>query len=294
MRSGSRAKSSSWRRCSRARLPQPPQPPGPEAKPTLCWWESRNTKSRSCRCNSPTPTPVSSASSYRVRGAVEVPGSKNAFILTYDTDPQDLKSTALPMTELQSLFEEQLNKVGRVLLFVDVCKAGTIGTIHNTSVSANVQQLGDVEGDLFGLLASRPKEVSLEGPQFGGGHGVFSYYVIKGLEGAADENHDGVVDADELIKYVSDQVPMATANKQHPREFGTYDNMMRLSDTKKPGIDVARNDFAHWRVILDSRNGGPLYLAGAPQGQVPARQNPADTDRLTSAIDAGRILPSDP
>ncbi len=122
------------------------------------------------------------------------------------------------------------------------------------------------------MLASRPREVSLEGPEFGGGHGVFSYFVIKGLEGAADENKDGVVDADELIKYVSDQVPMATANKQHPREFGTYDNMMRLSDTRKQGITIAQNmDVAHWRVILDSRHGGPLYLAGTPQqGQIPA------------------------
>jgi protein O-mannosyl-transferase len=232
-------------------------------------------------------------------GTVEVPGSKNAFILTYDSDPQDLTSTALAVDELQTLFEEQLSKVGRVLLFVDVCKAGTVGTIHNTTVSSNVQQLGDIQGDLFGLLASRPREVSLEGPEFGGGHGVFSYYVIKGLEGAADANKDGVVDANELIKYVSDQVPMATANKQHPREFGTYDNMMRLSDTRKPGIDVARNDVAHWRVILDSRNGGPLYLAGAPQGQVAApqaapRATQAATDRLTSAIAAGRILPTDP
>ncbi len=228
-------------------------------------------------------------------GTVEVPGSKNAFILTYDSDPQDLTSTALAVDELQSLFEEQLGKVGRVLLFVDVCKAGTVGTIHNTTVSANVQQLGDIQGDLFGLLASRPREVSLEGPEFGGGHGVFSYYVVKGLEGAADANKDGVVDADELIRYVSDQVPMATANKQHPREFGTYDNMLRLSDTRKPGIDVARNDGAHWRVILDSRNGGPLYLAGAPQGQVAGPQaNLAVAGRLTSAIDAGRILPSDP
>ncbi len=228
-------------------------------------------------------------------GTVEVPGSKNAFILTYDSDPQDLTSTALAVDELQSLFEEQLSKVGRVLLFVDVCKAGTVGTIHNTTVSSNVQQLGDIQGDLFGLLASRPREVSLEGPEFGGGHGVFSYYVIKGLEGAADANKDGVVDADELIKYVSDQVPMATANKQHPREFGTYDNMLRLSDTRKPGIDVARNDVAHWRVILDSRHGGPLYLAGAPQGQIAAPQaSQAETDRLTSAINAGRILPSDP
>jgi protein O-mannosyl-transferase len=220
-------------------------------------------------------------------GTVEVPGSKNAFILTYDSDPQDLTSTALAVDELQSLFEEQLSKVGRVLLFVDVCKAGTVGTIHNTTVNSNVQQLGDIQGDLFGLLASRPREVSLEGPEFGGGHGVFSYYVIKGLEGAADANKDGVVDADELIKYVSDQVPMATANKQHPREFGTYDNMMRLSDTRKPGIDVAQ-----WHVILDSRNGGPIYLAGTPQAAPQASQ--AATDRLTSAINAGRILPTDP
>jgi tetratricopeptide (TPR) repeat protein len=220
-------------------------------------------------------------------GTVEVPGSKNAFILTYDSDPQDLKSTALAMTELQSLFEEQLNKVGRVLLFVDVCKAGTIGTIHNTSVSANVQQLGDVEGDLFGLLASRPKEVSLEGPQFGGGHGVFSYYVIKGLEGAADENHDGVVDANELIKYVNDSVPMATDNKQHPREFGTYDNTMRLSDVKKPGINLA-----HWRILLDSRSGQPLYLASTSMAGLPFEQQASDElDRFTSALNAGRILP---
>jgi tetratricopeptide (TPR) repeat protein len=223
-------------------------------------------------------------------GTVEVPGSKNAYILTYDSDPQDLKSTALPMGELQSLFEEQLAKVGRVLLFVDVCKAGTIGTIHNTSVSANVQQLGDVEGDLFGLLASRPKEVSLEGPQFGGGHGVFSYYVIKGLEGAADENHDGMVDANELIKYVNDNVPMATDNKQHPREFGTYDNTMRLSDVKKPGINVA-----HWRIMLDSRNGQPLYLASTSMAGLPFEQQASDdVDRFSSAIDAGRILPGQP
>lgn len=221
-------------------------------------------------------------------GTVEVPGSKNAFILTYDSDPQDLKSTALGMDELQSLFEEQLTKVGRVLLFVDVCKAGTIGTIHNTMVSSDVQHLGDVEGDLFGLLASRPKEVSLEGPEFGGGHGVFSYYVIKGLEGAADENKDGVVDASELIQYVSNQVPMATNNKQHPREFGTYDNMMRLSDVKKPGIDLA-----YWRMILDSRSGQPVYLASASP-QLPAADTSDAVNRFTSAINAGRILPNDP
>jgi tetratricopeptide (TPR) repeat protein len=221
-------------------------------------------------------------------GTVEVPGSKNAFILTYDSDPQDLSSTALPMAELRTLFEEQLKKVGRVLLFADICKTGTIGSIQNTTVNADVQHLGDVEGDLFGLLASRPKEVSIEGPQFGGGHGVFSYYVMKGLEGAADENKDGVVDANELIQYVSSQVPSATNNKQHPREFGTYDNSLKLSDVRKPGIELA-----HLRVIYDSRHGGPLYLASAAAATL-AFDITEDLDRFTSAINAGRLLPDQP
>src|SRR5262249_32827719 len=130
--------------------------------------------------------------------------------------------------------------------------AGVIGSIQSTSVNADVQHLGDIEGDLFGLLASRPKELSMEGPQFGGGHGSFSYFVMKGMEGAADSNRDGTVDADELIRYVTTQVPAATGNKQHPREFGTYDNAMRLSDLGKPGIDLARRQV--------------IYLASAGSG----------------------------
>jgi tetratricopeptide (TPR) repeat protein len=222
-------------------------------------------------------------------GTVEVPGSKNAFILTYDADPQDLTSTALPMADLRALFEEQLTKVGRVVLFVDVCKAGTIGTIQNTTVSANVQQLGEAQGDLFGLLASRPKEVSIEGPQFGGGHGAFSYFVVKGLEGAADKNKDGMVDADELIKYVSEQVPEATANKQHPREFGTYENSMKLSDLSKPGVNLAE-----FRMLYDSRHGGPLLLAqNAAQGGIATDdpQTAANLARFNASIAAGRLLP---
>ena len=220
-------------------------------------------------------------------GTVEIPGSRNAFILTYDSDPQDLTTTGLPMAELQSLFEEQLTKVGRVLLFVDVCKAGTIGTIQNNTVNTNVQQLGDIQGDLFGLLASRPREVSFEGPQFGGGHGAFSYYMLKGLEGGADADGNKTVTASELIDYVNDEVPNATGNKQHPREFGAYDNAMRLSSTDQPGINLARDS------LRDPRTGEPLYLA---QNQPPALSTQAQQalDRFNQAVAAGRILPDQP
>jgi tetratricopeptide (TPR) repeat protein len=110
---------------------------------------------------------------------------------------------------------------------------------------------------------------------------------MKGLEGAADQNNDGIVDANELIKYVNDSVPMATDNKQHPREFGTYDNSLRLSDVKKPGITLA-----HWRILLDSRSGQPMYLASAsPDGPLFDPQASDEIDRFSSAINGGRILP---
>ncbi len=220
-------------------------------------------------------------------GTVETPGNKNAYILTYDADPQDLNSTALPMAELQSLFEDQLKKVGRVLLFVDVCKAGTIGSIQNTSVNSNVQQLGDIDGDLFGLLASRPREVSFEGPEFGGGHGAFSYFVMKGMGGAADKDGNKVVTASELIDYVSEQVPDATRNKQHPREFGVYDNAMRLAEVDKPGINLTSIP------LLDPRTGDALLLAqNNPLALTPQAQQ--DLDRFNQAIAQGRLLPDQP
>ena len=207
---------------------------------------------------------------------------RNAFILTYDSDPQDLNSTALGVGELQTLFDDQLKRVGRVLFFADVCKAGKIGTIQNTTVNSDVGHLGDAEGDLFGLLASRPREVSFEGPQFGGGHGAFSYFVMKGLAGAADANKDGVVDANELIQYVTAEVPQATANKQHPREFGAFDNALKLSDVRKPGIDVAR-----FPVLFDLRRGVPMLLASMS----PAIDTDEDLASFNAAIASSHLLP---
>src|SRR5439155_6422581 len=117
----------------------------------------------------------------------------------------------------------------------------------------------EAEGEILGLMASRPKELSYEGPQYGGGHGAFSYYLLKALEGAADKNKDGKVDVNEVINYVQAEVSKATNDKQHPREFGSMDNAVALSDVTKPGIDLAR---AHFPMVFDS-GGEPAYLAAA-------------------------------
>ena len=53
--------------------------------------------------------------------------------------------------------------------------------------------------------------------RWGGGHGVFKYFLLKGLQGEADSNHDGTVTTGDLFAYVSEQVRKATSKRQNPK-----------------------------------------------------------------------------
>ncbi|HVW07555.1 MAG TPA: tetratricopeptide repeat protein [Bryobacteraceae bacterium] len=214
--------------------------------------------------------------------------SRGAYIMTYDSDPEDLSATALPMAELQSLVNDELNKVGRVVFLADVCRAATIGNLKTDAVGAAVEKLGEVPGEMLGLMAARPKEVSYEGPTYGGGHGAFTYSVLKGLEGAADNNDNKAVEAGELIDYVRDNVSKETNNKQHPRDFGNMANETKLSDLSKSGIPLARI-----RTFYDSKTGDPLLVAQAAGTLTISPQAQADIDAFQAAIGARRILPTD-
>ncbi len=172
-----------------------------------------------------------------IAGHGTVDGS-GAYILTYDSDPENLARTALPMAELHSLVEDELSRAGHVIFLADVCRAATIAGQKTTSLGSVVAELGEAPGEMLGLMAARPTELSLEGPEFGGGHGAFTYSLLKGLEGAADEDHDGFVTAGELIDFVTADVPKLTRSKQHPRDFGNMENTTKLSDLSKAGIQL--------------------------------------------------------
>ena len=52
------------------------------------------------------------------------------------------------------------------------------------SIASVVEKLGEAPGEMLGLMAARPKEVSGEGTQYGGGHGAFAYSILQALEGS--------------------------------------------------------------------------------------------------------------
>jgi hypothetical protein len=156
-------------------------------------------------------------------GAPDPSDPRNIYFLTADAKPDDMGATAFPMFELQDVFERIL-KAKRVITFADTChsygfsgaRAGAGSRHANNLVNQYLQRYAS-KGQRAVITASDISESSFEDAKWGEGHGVFTWFLLQGLQGKADANHDGIVTAGELFNYVRQSVPDATGGKQNPR-----------------------------------------------------------------------------
>jgi uncharacterized caspase-like protein/tetratricopeptide (TPR) repeat protein len=149
------------------------------------------------------------------------------YLAPYDIDLHNIAGTAIPMDLLGRLIGSTIKGKWKVLLS-DACHSGAI--TPETDPGKLNQFLLDLNESIFSLTASRDRERSFESADWGGGHGIFTYYVVQGLSGAADANGDGVVTADELAEYVRTNVRAATNAQQNPTsDRGSFDPNMVLA-----------------------------------------------------------------
>ena len=162
------------------------------------------------------------------------------YLIPSDADPDDLYATALPMDELQTIFGRI--EAERVVVFLDACYSGAAGGRTFAAKRTRARNLDDLflerltrsKGRAI-ITASRPAEVSIELPEFG--HGLFTYYLLLGLQGAADLNRDGIVSLQELYEYVEQQVTQksrALGANQHPVMKGELEGVLPLVKVKGP------------------------------------------------------------
>ncbi|MBL7828526.1 MAG: caspase family protein, partial [Saprospiraceae bacterium] len=136
-----------------------------------------------------------------------------SFLLAHDASANAYSGGGgFPVFSLQaviSILSTQKNV--QVLLITDACRAGKLAGNEVNGVQATAKILSDQFANEVKVLSCQPNEFSLESTAWGGGRGVFSYYLIDGLKGLADNNQDQVVTLLELSRYLEDQVPTATA-----------------------------------------------------------------------------------
>jgi hypothetical protein len=156
-------------------------------------------------------------------GAPDPHDPRNLYLMTADSKIDDMGGTAFPMWQLQDVFERVL-KAQKVITIADTChsygfsgaRADDPAQRGNNLINQYVARYA-AKGQRAVITASDISEPSFEDVKWGDGHGVFTYFLLRGLKGEADKNHDGVVTAGELFAYLQREVPQATAGKQNPR-----------------------------------------------------------------------------
>ncbi|MBV6472158.1 MAG: hypothetical protein JPMHGGIA_00411 [Saprospiraceae bacterium] len=129
-----------------------------------------------------------------------------------------------------------LKSNANVIVALDACRSGKLaGSEVNGSQLTNLSLSKQFAREIK-LLSCQGNEYSLEGEQWGKGRGVFSYYLIKGLMGLADEDGDASIDLFELGNYLGENIRRdVLPAHQNPMIQG--DRNYVLSGVHQPTLD---------------------------------------------------------
>ncbi|MCK6695067.1 MAG: caspase family protein, partial [Thermoanaerobaculia bacterium] len=184
-------------------------------------------------------------------GDVETKTRSNpGFLLTHDTPPNVYMAGAINLRDLLDIVGTLSDKQVKVILITDACHAGKLagsnaGGTHATAYSLQQQFANEVK-----IMSCQPNEFSLEGEEWGGGRGVFSYHLIDALTGLADKNEDDMVNLLEAGRYLEETVPAATA--PHPQMPVTSGDRLTT---------LARVDAASLAALKQSKTGSTTLLS---------------------------------
>ena len=136
------------------------------------------------------------------------------FFLTYDCNPAGDKNNyivtgSVQLYNLKSRIAEFSRNGVEVILIMDACRTNELPGGEEGQQTLNAAISEKKSGEIL-MLATGAGQESLEDQSIGTGHGLFTYYLIDGLAGMADNpaNPDKTITLEEIKKYVGEKVPV--------------------------------------------------------------------------------------
>ncbi len=177
-------------------------------------------------------------------GAPDTKKSKNIYFLTYEADTNSLPNTAYPMWEMETALQRFI-KAKKVIVVTDACHSAAVSGgmtamrgNEGYRVNEYLKKLAESREGCTFITASRAGEGSQESEKWGGGHGVFTHFLLEGLKGKADRNDDGFITMKEAYDYLYSRVQRESENGQSPFALAYLDNSipMGICEPEKLGI----------------------------------------------------------
>ena len=151
------------------------------------------------------------------------------YILPHGADKDLISKTAINQQEIVSAIQNAQPRT--VTMFLDSCYSGqTRGgdvLIAGARPIAPKTSTNSYPPNFTVISASSNDQISSASPELK--HGIFSYFLMKGMEGYADQNKDGKITVAEIQEYLTDMVgrqAMGMNRKQQPQLFGDADRVL--------------------------------------------------------------------
>jgi uncharacterized caspase-like protein len=109
----------------------------------------------------------------------------------------------------------------KVLVLLDTCSAGRFSLVEGRALDdkAALDRLQRLSGRAL-IAAAADEKMAIEGEGEGENrHGVFTFALLRGLEGAADQDGDGLVNITEIAGFIDAQLPEITKRKWGYEQF---------------------------------------------------------------------------
>jgi Caspase domain len=171
------------------------------------------------------------------------PKSGQPFLVPFDGDPQYLDKTAYPVERLYQTLAKL--PAERVVVVLDSCFSGTGGRsiiakgARPVGLAIESPSMPTMAGKKMVVFsASQNNQVSSAFPEKQ--HGLFTYYFLKGFQGSADKDSNGLVSVGELQDYVRTEVQRQSRkmnSEQTPQittAGGTQAEMLKMSIVDLP------------------------------------------------------------
>ena len=150
---------------------------------------------------------------------------ENMYLLPYDGAPELLAKTAILRDEFFA--DIAAANPRSVTVFLDTCYSGTTRgedmLIASRPIAIRAKEQAVPQG--FTVMTAAAGDQTAK-PLEEAKHGMFSYFLMKGMEGDADANQDNQITAGELHAYVQQNVLQQSSGSQTPELQGDADRVL--------------------------------------------------------------------
>ncbi len=195
--------------------------------------------------------------------------------LVHDSPSETYQINSLRVEDLQTIVKQLTNEVeAKVIVITDACRSGKLAGSAISGAQATAAAFLNQFSNEVKIMSCQADEFSYEGEQWGGGRGMFSYHLIKGLKGLADRNENDQVNSMELQRHLEDNFELDLMDARQTPVF-VGDRRAVLAHIHKESLKAIEEQESEQKLDSDAALMDQFYTALKSNNLIEDEQNSA-------------------